>query len=236
MSKDNEINPEQEQIQSSTDIKSKPSPPWKNILHFILKRRYLAVGIAVFIIAIILGGILYWQDLQSKIYIEKSEIYAPIISLSPKNTGDIEKLYVKEGDRVIEGQTLAKIGGQIITARTPGIILWVQNTPGQIVSSQSAVIKMVDPLSLRVVGHIQEDKGLRDIHTGQRVTFTADAFGSQQYQGVVESVATTSRESSITFSISDKREEKEFDITVSFDTNAYPELKNGMSAKMWIYK
>jgi hypothetical protein len=38
------------------------------------------------------------------------------------------------------------------------------------------------------------------------------------------------------FSISDKREEREFEVRAIYDTNAYPELKNGMSAKMWIYK
>jgi multidrug resistance efflux pump len=177
-----------------------------------------------------------WLDIQSKIYIEKSEIWAPIISLAPKNIGEIDDIYVKEGDTVMDGQNLIKVGGQIITAKTSGIITWVGNTPGQLANSQTVVIKMIDPQRLRVVGHIQEDKGLSDIRIGQKVIFTVDAFGSKQYYGTIETIGTSARQSSVVFSISDKREEQEFDITASFDVNAYPELKNGMSAKMWVIK
>jgi hypothetical protein len=83
---------------------------------------------------------------------------------------------------------------------------------------------------------VQEDKGLADIFPGQHVEFTVDAFPASRYQGGVEKVAPAAREGDIVFSISDKRQEQEFDITVSYDVIACPELKNGMSAKMWIYK
>ncbi len=95
---------------------------------------------------------------------------------------------------------------------------------------------MIDPQELRVIGRVQEDKGLKDIAPGQHVMFTVDAYPSNQYQGVVETVAPSSRTGDIVFSISDKRQEQEFDVRVSYDVNAYPELKNGMSAKMWISK
>jgi len=45
-----------------------------------------------------------------------------------------------------------------------------------------------------------------------------------------------SREGDVVFNISDKREVKQFDVKVRFDISKYPELKNGMSAKMWIKK
>ncbi len=51
---------------------------------------------------------------------------------------------------------------------------------------------------------------------------------------MVEAVAPSSRTGDIVFSISDKRQEQEFEVRVSYDVAAYPELKNGMSAKMWI--
>ena len=66
--------------------------------------------------------------------------------------------------------------------------------------------------------------------------FTVDAYGAKEYHGVVDSVSPTARTSDIVFSISDKREEKQFDVKVKYDIYAYPELKNGMSVKMWIYK
>jgi len=190
----------------------------------------LVVAIAIFI------SIEYWLYLQSMVYIENSEIYSPIISLSPQAPGTLDEIYVKEGDSVSADQDLAKVGGQLIRSKTAGIIITVQNTPGQMVGPQNPVIQMVDPQSLRVIGHIEEDKGLSDIRVGQRVVFTVDTFGSKQYEGTIESIGETADQSDVVFSISDKRQERTFDVKVSFDVNAYPELKNGMSAKMWVYK
>jgi multidrug resistance efflux pump len=208
----------------------------KKIISRIRGNPIIIAGFGIILVGAIIGGILFWRDLQSKVYIEKSEIYAPVISLSPKNPGEIDKFYVKEGDVVEEGQNLAKIEGQIITAKTPGIITWIANTPGQMANAQTVVVKMYDPHSLRVIGHVQEDKGLSAIHPGQQAVFTVDAYDGRQYSGVVESVASVARQGSIVFSISDKREEKEFDVNVVFDPDIYPELKDGMSAKMWIFK
>jgi multidrug resistance efflux pump len=203
---------------------------------FIRNRPFVIAFVSILLIIGLIGGFLYWQDLQTRIYIEKAEIYGPIISLAPRTAGEIDTLYVKEGDQVSEGQNLAKVGGQIVTAKTNGIILWVANTPGQMASNQTVVVKMIDPQSLRIVGHIQEDKGFSSIRVGQKIVFTVDAFDSKEYEGKVETISNSARQSSVVFSISDKREEREFDVTATFDVQASPELKNGMSAKMWIYK
>ena len=76
---------------------------------------------------------------------------------------------------------------------------------------------------------------MSDISAGNRVVFTVDAFGSTKYDGIVESVSPTSNQTGVTFSISDKRAVQKFDVKVRFDASKYPELKNGMSAKMKIY-
>ncbi len=208
----------------------------QNPIQVIRQSRLLSGALIFIVVALLVLGVLYGLDIQSKVYIEKSEIWAPVIALGPTTGGEIDEIYVKEGEKVFEDQQLAKVGGHLIKAKTSGIVTYVQNTPGQNTSSQSVIVKMFDPRSLRVVGHIEEDKGLSDIRIGQRVNFTVDAFPSKQYIGTVETIGVTSRDSSIVFSISDKRQEKEFDVTASFDVNSYPELKNGMSAKMWIIK
>lgn len=227
-------------MSDNENTKETHTKPKKNIILFLRQRPRLVYALIVVALVISVCVFLYWQDMQSKIYIEKAEISAPIISLGPKVPGTIDAVYVQEGDEVSRGQRLVKVGDQIVTANTSGIVVWVENTPGQMVSSLDAnlgaVVKIIDPQSLRVVGHIQEDKGLGDIRVGQRVVFTVDAFGSKQYEGTVESIGATARQSSVVFSISDTREEKEFDVTASFDVLSYPELKNGMSAKMWVYK
>jgi multidrug efflux pump subunit AcrA (membrane-fusion protein) len=150
--------------------------------------------------------------------------------------GVIDKFYVQEGDEVSQGQKLAKVGDETITARTAGVVTWIQNTPGQMASPGQPIVKMIDPREFRVVGRIEEDKGLADIKPGQKVAFTVDAFPGRQYSGVVDSVGAAARDSDIVFSISDQRQEREFDVNAVFDVRAYSELKNGMSAKMWVYK
>ena len=217
----------------------KPEGKLGGIIKKIRGSRMLTGGLILLVILAAAGGILYWNDLQSKVYVENSQITAPVISINPENPGIISELDVSVGDQVRKDQVLAKVGDESLLAKTSGVITWVENTPGQLVNpalDPRPVISMIDPRELRVTGRVQEDKGLKDIAPGQRVEFTVDAFPSVQYQGTVEKVAPSSRVGDIVFSISDKRQEQEFDVTVLYDVNAYPELKNGMSAKMWIYK
>jgi multidrug resistance efflux pump len=200
---------------------------------------WLSGGLVIFVILAATGGLLYWNDLESKVYIENSRITAPEISINPVAAGIITQMDVSVGEEVRKDQVLAKIGNVSLLAKTHGVVTGVENTPGQLVNpglDPKPVISMIDMRELRVVGRVQEDKGLKDIHPGQYVEFTVDAFPSSQYQGVVEKVAPSAREGDIVFSISDKRQEQEFDVTVMYDVTAYPELKDGMSAKMWVYK
>jgi len=213
-----------------------PAHEKPNIITTIRRHPLAADAVFVIVLLALVGGFLYWHDMSGKVYIEKAQISAPVISLSPSAPGVIDKFYVQEGDEVSQGQKLAKVGDEIISARTAGVITWIQNTPGQMVSPTQPVVKMIDPREFRVVGRIAEDKGLVDIKPGQKIVFTVDAFPGKQYNGVVDSIGTAARDSDIVFSISDQREEREFDVNAVYDVQAYSDLKNGMSAKMWVYK
>jgi multidrug resistance efflux pump len=192
------------------------------------------------LLVLVLGGAYFgyrfYTDAQTKIAIETAEISAPVILVGPETAGILKELYVKEGDHVTAGQKLFNVGDHVTNARVPGIITAVQNTPGQWASNQNGIVQMYDPSSLRVVGHIQEDQGYNEIKVGQPVIFTLDAFGSQQFTGTIESIADTANQSSAVFSISDKRQEKQYNVKATFDANANPQIVNGLSARMWIYK
>jgi len=204
----------------------------KGLLWFFRSDTFKIILLIVVFILLI-GIIIYFTENSGKISIDKSVISAPIISLGPVSPGVLDKVFVKEGDLISADTIVAQVNGQSIKSKILGLVIAVQNTPGQIVTSQTPVVEMIDPSELRLIGSIEENKGLDKIQLGQRVTFTVDAFGSRQYTGFVESIAPTSKQSDIVFSISDKRQEQEFNIKVKFDTD-YPELKNGMSAKMQI--
>ncbi len=204
------------------------------VLSFV-NHHYFLLAVIVIVVTVLIGAIAYWQTTSSRVYIDKASIYAPLITLSPSSPGVLDRVFVKEGDSVAENIVVAEVSGQPIKTGTSGLITSVQNTPGQYVTPGTPVVQMVDPQSLRVVGHVQENQGLSEIKVGQTVVFTVDTFGSKQYQGTVDSISPTSRQSDIVFSISDQRAENDFDVYVKFDVNKYPELKNGMSARMWVY-
>ena len=69
---------------------------------------------------------------------------------------------------------------------------------------------------------------------GDVAKFTVDTFGSKEYYGVVDEVGQTSQISA-TSNIFNQRPVNEFDVYVRFDPAKYPELKDGMSARIWVY-
>jgi multidrug resistance efflux pump len=190
----------------------------------------IAIGILV------LGLYLY---VSSKyVYIDQSVIEAPIIYLSSGNSDILQQVFVQAGDSVTVNEPIARVGDQIVKTKVNGLIVSVNQNIGQFenaLSGQAVVATMIDPTQLRVVGLIDEDKGFSDIKVGDTAKFTVDAFGSKTYYGVVDELGQTS-ESSVTNNIFNQRPTNKFNVYVRFDPAKYPELKSGMSARVWIYK
>lgn len=203
-------------------------------------RKKMIAGIiasAVVVLGILIGIFLYVAS--KSVYIDQSSISAPLIKLSPVNSGSLEETFVKEGDIVTPDEPVARVGDEIVKTKVAGEIVSVNNNIGEFVNvltGQGAVASMIDPTQLRVVGRLEENKGLTDIHVGNYVAFTVDAFGSRQYQGIVDEISPTSRASDVVFNISGQRPINQFDVKVRFDPQKYPELRNGMSARIWVYK
>ena len=191
--------------------------------------------VGVVVILLVLGGFLFWQSSSGTVFIENSYVNAPIISLSSSAPGTLNALYVSEGETVAANTPVALVGTNIVTSKQSGIITGISNTMGAFFAPGQTVVSMIHPEDMRIVGTIDETKGLDEIKAGQNATFTVDTFGSKTYVGKVESVSETSDDTGVVFSISDKRPTKKFDVKVLFDVNKYPELKNGMSAKITVY-
>lgn len=190
----------------------------------------------ILIVAAIGGAIVAYLAVTSRrVYIEKSTVEAPEIDLAPTVSGTLENMYVKAGDTVAANEVVARVGTELIKAKVSGIVTKADATVGQSYNPGQTVVAMIDPGALRVVGQIDENKGLDRIHVGDYVTFTVDAFGSKQYTGIVDSVSPEAESGSVVFTISDQRQEQVFDVKVRFDESAYPELKDGMSARLWVY-
>lgn len=191
------------------------------------------IGIVV-IAVLIAGGFLYWQKSSTKVSIDNSTISAPQISLSPDTAGALKTVYVNEGDEVPANTVVAQVGNQLLKTQVAGIITSVNRQIGTTFNPGTAVVTMVDPSQLRVVGQLDENKGLDRIQVGQAATFTVDAFSGKTYQGVVDEVSPTAQSGSVLFNISNERQTQIFDVKVRYDASEYPELKNGMSAKITV--
>ncbi|MEI6316220.1 MAG: HlyD family efflux transporter periplasmic adaptor subunit [bacterium] len=191
------------------------------------------IGI-VGVIAMLIGFI-FWQSNKNTIFIENSYLSAPVINLSSNTPGTLNALYVTEGQSIQANTPVALTGTDIVTSKQSGLILTIKNNIGEYFTPGEPIVSMIHTEDMRVMGTIDENKGLENIHVGQKATFTVDTFGSKTYVGIVDSISSTSDDTGVLFSISDKRPTKKFDIKVRFNVADYPELKNGMSAKITVY-
>ncbi len=200
-----------------------------------LRRRLIRYGSAALVILAAAGVYAYLLSSNREVAITTSTISAPLIDLSPSTGGRLNAVYVNPGDRIAAYTPIALVGTEVVKTKVAGLIVQINNTIGAQITPGQSVAEMIDPLQLRVVGKIDENKGLAQIRVGDPVRFTVDAFSGKTFDGVVDEVAPTSNQSGIVFNISGQRETQQFDVKARFDTNAYPELKNGMSARMYVY-
>lgn len=201
----------------------------------VSRKTWIATGVALAAILALAGGLSYWRISSQRVYVESASIEAPLIDLAASQPGTLEETYVQAGDRIAENAAVARVGNELIKANVAGIVVSVPKSAGTPVNPGEPVVTMIDPAELRVVGKVDEDKGLDRIAVGDRVEFRVDAFGSGTFDAVVDEIAPISDEAGVVFSISDKRAVKRFEVKARFDTSAHPELKTGMSARMWIY-
>ena len=189
--------------------------------------------------AVIIFGLLFvflfWQSNKDTVLLENSSLVAPIVNLSATTPGILNMVYVKEGDTVLANSQVAMVGSQIIYTKNNGIVSSAPDVLGAYFSPGQTVISIVDNQDMKVVGSVDETKGLKDIQIGQRATFTVDTFSGKTYEGIVDQISPISNDNNVIFSISDKRPIKKFDVKARFTIANYPELKSGMSAKITVY-
>lgn len=191
--------------------------------------------IGIFVLILLVGLFVYIQKITDRIFIDKSVIQAPIITISSSTQGKVQEIDVKEGQTVVSGDTLAVVGSETLRAQTDGLIISASDLTGSTVNQATQLIQMIRPINIRVVGTIDEDKGLNKIRVGQVVSFTVDALPGKIYWGYVDEISPSAIAPAFTLSSSTERQTQQFSVYAKFDTTAYPDIKNGMSAKMVVY-
>jgi len=207
----------------------------KKFFSLFKNKKFLKVFGIVLLVIFLVGGYIVYEKLTARIFIDNSLIQAPLITISPSEVGKVQEMDVREGQSVQKGDTLAIVGSETLRADTDGLIVTAPDQTGSTVNTQTQLIQMIRPVDLRVAGTIDENKGLDQIRVGQVVSFTVDAFPGKTYWGYVDEISPTAKTSQLSFSISSERPTQQFLVYARFDASKYPEIKNGMSAKMTVY-
>lgn len=177
----------------------------------------------------------YLMKTNDRVLIENSVVQAPITSISSDVAGKLMKNLVFEGDTVKKGDSLAIVGTETLKSYTDGVVIKVNRQIGSIVNASTAIVQTINLNDLKIAGTIDENKGLSKIKVGQPVSFTIDAYPDQIFWGYVDEVAPSAKSTSLAFSISSERPTQQFEVFVKFDARKYPQIKNGMSAKITVF-
>jgi len=207
----------------------------KNLIAKIKDPKILRAGLVVVVAVLLIGGYIFYQLLRDRVSIEDSLVQAPIITISPEVPGAIADIKVYEGERVKKGDTLAIVGTSSLTAYQDGLVVSTDNAIGSLASSQTPVVEMINFADMRIAGTIDENKGLNKVQIGQIVSFTVDALPGQTFWGYVDEISPTAKQTQLQFSVSSERPTQQFIVYARFNAYQYPQIKNGMSAKMTVY-
>ena len=199
------------------------------------QRAWVQSILAMIIIYGALGGYIYLALTANTVKIDTSYLDAPIEQVSPATPGTLNAIYVKDGDHVAANTPLALVGAETEYAKTAGIIDGAPLVIGSYYAPGQSIMSIIADTKMRVIGTIDETNDLNKIVPGQRASFTVDAFPGKTYQGVVDEISPVSKDAGVAFTISDKRPVKQFYVYVRFDATKYPELRSGMSARIYVH-
>jgi multidrug resistance efflux pump len=207
----------------------------KKTVSVLKSKTFLKKLAVVLAVILILGAFFFFEKTTNRVFIDDSLISAPVINVSSTTGGKLKELDVTEGQEVKKGDVLAVVGSETIRSDTDGLVILSNNQIGSSISTQTQLMQLIRPIDLRVAGTVDENKGLKNVRVGQTVSFSVDAFPGKTYWGYVDEISPSAKQTQLSFSISNERPTQQFVVYARFDTTKYPEIKNGMSAKLTVF-
>lgn len=198
-------------------------------------KKFRRIFIGVILVVLLIVAYITFQKYTGRVFIDNSLIQAPVIAVSPSIAGKVKEMDVKEGQMVSPGDPLVVVDSQTLRADTDGLVISAADLTGSTVNQATTLVQMIRPVNLRVAGTIDENKGLNKLKVGQVVSFTVDALPNQTFWGYVDEISPSSVAPVFAFSTSTERQTQQFIVYARFDAAAYPQIRNGMSAKMTVY-
>lgn len=207
----------------------------KKVLNKLKKPQNLRIFLSIIIAIIVILSVIMYEKRQGRVQIDNSVVSAPIISIAPETPGKLLLFPIYENELVKKGDVLAVVGSQTLRADTDGLIITANNQIGGLASATSPVTQLIRLDDMRIAGTVDENKGLNAIHVGQIASFTIDALPGRKFWGYVDEISPSAKQTQLSFAISSERPTQQFVVYIRFDARRYPEIKNGMSAKLTIF-
>ncbi|WP_166244779.1 efflux RND transporter periplasmic adaptor subunit [Paenibacillus turpanensis] len=163
-----------------------------------MKRKViLYVILAVFAIAGIGGGGMYWYQSQHYITTEDARLAGDIYKVVPRVSGKVTSLQVKEGDHVVMDQIIGQqdssnlstsmLDQAVLRSPIEGTVIKTSVHEGEIASPGQTVAMVVDNSKLYVSANIEETD-IQRVHKGQKVDVMIDTFSGTTLQGEVSEI------------------------------------------------
>jgi Multidrug resistance efflux pump len=205
-------------------------------------RKYIPLVIVT--LAVITGGIYWYIDYIHYIKTDDAFISSDVVTVSPKIMGRINKIYVEEGDSVVQGQLLAELDSSDLLAQKQQVMaakLQTQAGKAQAEAKYEYDVKNIDVLKINVERTKEDFDRARTQLTGgvltqeqydhiKKALETAKAqYVAAQAQTSVSKTQIESAETSVTSS------QAQIDVinTQLKNTRLYAPV-NGIVAKRWL--
>lgn len=120
---------------------------------------------------------------------DNAKVDAMIYQLPAKAGGKLEKVYVLQGEEVKAGQVLARVeNASLIRSPIEGTVINVNAEEGDYISPSDVVVVVAKTSDVYITANVEETNILQ-IHPGQNVVVSLDAYG-QSFDGYVVDVNT----------------------------------------------
>ena len=111
------------------------APPPKSLR----QRPGLLIGIAVVLIALIAGGILYWLDARQYVSTDDAYIDGHIVRIAPQVSGIVEQVMVDDNQVVGPGEVIAVVGTAQPRARYEGLVAQAKQARAAVTEARAQV-------------------------------------------------------------------------------------------------
>ncbi len=154
----------------------------------ISKPMLIMTAIVVLIIGLGIAGYFIYEG-NFYYQTDNAKVDAMISQLTAKASGKLERLYVIQGEVVTAGQVLARVeNGALIKSPLDGTVINVNAAEGDYVTPSDVVVVVAKTSDVYITANVEETNILQ-IHPGQSVTVSLDAYG-QNFDGYVAEVST----------------------------------------------